>query len=174
VGGVQYIVGFLTLTPWRLAGRMLTLLFFIAGSLSIPASNADEKVQWQDIDQLCGQLQFETPQKKTIIVGGKSESRLYTAYLQDASVALYPATSAEKECCAATPIATAQSRKYGAFEFKGVGPGYYWLRVQKNGVTRVIPVHVTEAFDSKACYDSSVRRSVVVDSSPPTIQTRIR
>lgn len=153
---------------------MLGLFLFIAGSLSTPTSNAEEKLQWQDIDQLCGQLQFESPQKKIIIVDGKSELRLYTAYLQDALVTLYPATSAKKECCAATPMATAQSRKYGAFEFKGVEPGYYWLRVQKNGVMRVIPVHVTKAFETKACYDPAVRRSIVVDSTPPTIQTRIR
>ncbi|HXY51475.1 MAG TPA: hypothetical protein VEI01_18650 [Terriglobales bacterium] len=157
----------------RTLGR-LVLLFFIADSLSIPAYTADEKVQWLDVDQLCGQLQLETPEKKTIIVDGKTESRLYTAYLGDATITLYPATSAENECCATSPIATVRSRKYGAFEFKGVQPGYYWLRVQKNGIPRLIPVHLRGSFSEKSCSDSSVRRSFVVDSTQPKIETRIR
>jgi hypothetical protein len=89
-------------------------------------------------------------------------------------VTLYPATAAEKECCAASPIGTVRSRKYGAFEFKRIKPGYYWLQVQKNGSTRVIPLHLTIDFNEKACSDSSVRRGVVVDSAPPKIETRIR
>jgi len=153
---------------------MLGLLLFLTCLLSISASKADEKVGWQDVDQLCGQLQLETSKKKTIVVDGKTESRLYTAYLEDATITLYPATSDERECCAGNPIPTARSRKDGAFEFKGVQPGYYWLRVQKNGLERLIPVHVRSTFNEKACYDSSVRRSVVVDATPPKIETRIR
>jgi hypothetical protein len=98
-------VGFLIRTPRRLA-----VFVFIAGWLS-PVSKADEKVRWEDVDQLCGQLQLEVPEKKIIIVDGKSESRLYTAYLQGATVTLFPATHAEKECCAASPIAVEQARR---------------------------------------------------------------
>ena len=162
-------MGFLIRTP-----RQLAVFVFIAGWLSLPISEADEKVQWQDVDQLCGQLQLEVPEKKIIIVYRKSESRLYTAYLQDATVTLYPATSAEKECCAASPIATARSGKYGTFELRAVQPGYYWLRVQKHGITRVVPLHLTSAFSENTCSDSSVRRSFVVDATPPKIETRIR
>lgn len=162
-------MGFLIRTPRRLA-----VFVFIVGSLSVPVSKADERVQWQDVDQLCGQLQLEVPEKKIIIVDGKNESRLYTAYLRDATVTLYPATYAEKECCAASQIATARSRKYGAFELSAVLPGYYWLRVQKGGLTRVIPIHLTSTFSEKACSDSSVRRSFVVDATPPKVETRIR
>ena len=136
--------------------------------------NAAEKVEWQDIDQLCGELQLEAPGKKTIVVDGKTESRLYTAYVEEATIALYPATAAEKECCDGTPIATTRSRNYGAFEFKSVRPGYYWLRVQKNAFVRLIPIHLRSVFNQKVCYDSSVRRSVVVDATPPKIETRIR
>jgi hypothetical protein len=150
------------------------MFLLIAGSLYAPASKADEQVQWQDVDQLCGQLQLEAAEKRTIVVDGRTESRLYTAYLPGATVTLYPATKAEKECCAAGPIATAVSRKYGAFEFKGVQPGYYWLRVQKNGVMQVIPVHLKSTFSKTSCSDSSLRRSFVVDASPPKIETRIR
>jgi hypothetical protein len=153
---------------------MLGLLLSLTCLVSISASAADEKVEWQDVDQLCGQLQLETPEKKAITADGKTESRHYTAYLEVATIALYPATSDEKKCCAGNRILTAHSRKDGAFEFKGVRPGYYWLRVQKNGLERLIPVHVRGAFSEKACYDSSVRRSVVVDATPPKIETRIR
>ena len=83
------------------------MFLLIAGSLYAPASKADEQVQWQRVDQLCGQLQLETAEKRTIVVDGRTESRLYTAYLPGATVTLYPATKAEKECCAASPIATA-------------------------------------------------------------------
>ena len=99
---------------------------------------------------------------------------LYTAYLEAATIALYPATSDENECCAGNPMATVRSRKHGAFEFKGVQSGYYWLRVQKNQLTRLIPVHVRSAFNEKVCYVPSVGRSMVVDASPPKIETRIR
>jgi hypothetical protein len=71
-------------------------------------------------------------------------------------------------------MATTRSRRYGAFEFEGVQPGTYWLRVQKNELLRLIPVRVTHPFDEKTCHDPSVSRSVVVDSSPPKIETRIR
>jgi len=153
---------------------MVSPLLLIASFLSPPASNAAERVQWQKVDQLCGQLQLAAPEEKTIIVDGKAKSRLYTAYIEGAMVTLYPATAAERECCAASPIATVRSRKYGAFEFRRIQPGYYWLQVQTNGSTQVIPLHLTSDFNEKACSDSSVRRSVVVDSAPPKIETRIR
>jgi hypothetical protein len=159
---------------WRLLLSVLGLALFFASSATAVAGNSGKKVEWQDVDQLCGQLQLEAPQRKKIIVEGRTELRLYTAYLEAATVALYPATPGEKDCCTGGPMATTRSRSYGVFEFEGVQPGYYWLRVHRNGLTRLIPVHVTNAFDNKACHDSSVRRSVVVDSTPPKIQTRIR
>ena len=150
------------------------MFLLIASSLYPPSSQAEEQVHWQDVDQLCGQLQLEAAEKRTIVVDGRTETRLYEAYLRGATVTLYPATKADKECCAAGSIATAISRKYGAFEFKGILPGYYWLRVQKNGVTHVIPVHLTTAFNETSCSALSVRCSFVVDASPPKIETRIR
>ncbi len=138
-----------------------------------PHSNADGQTQWQATDQLCGQLELAAPKRKQIVVNGKSELRLYTA-LESATATLYPARSPREECCDAKPIATAESRRYGAFEFEGVKPGTYWLRVQKNEVLHLIPVRVTHEFDKKACQDPSVGRSFVLDSSPPRIETRIR
>ena len=137
-------------------------------------SKPDMQTPWQAIDQLCGQLQLAAPKEKQITVDGKSESRLYTAYLESATVTLYPATSPEERCCKGKPAATTLSRRYGAFEIAGMQAGTYWLRVQKNELLRVIPVRLTNDFDQKACHDVSVGRSIVVDSSPPKIEMRIR
>jgi hypothetical protein len=138
-----------------------------------PKPTSDVLTHWQTIDQLCGQLQL-APKKKQIIVDGKSESRLYAAYLESATVTLYRATSQEEQCCKGKPIATTRSRRYGAFEFEGIQPGSYWLRVQKNESLLQVPVQVTQAFDQKACHDPSVGRSIMLDSSPPKIEMRIR
>ena len=40
-------------------------------------------------------------------------------------------------------------------------------------IKKVVPVHLTSDFNERLCSDSSVRRSVVVDSIPPKIETRI-
>ncbi len=107
-------------------------------------------------------------------MNGKSEERLYVAYLEGASLALYAQTSLEEGCCTGKPLATTQSRKHGSFSLEGVQQGAYWLRLQKNQLIRLIPIRVTKNFDEKLCRDPSVGRSVVVDSSPPKIESRIR
>jgi hypothetical protein len=161
----------------RMVFNCLMMFAALVGALFPQAASnpkSDVQTQWQTTDQLCGQLELVAPKKKRVIVNGKSELHLYTSYLENATATLYPATSLGEECCEAKPIATANSRRYGAFEFEGVKPGTYWLRVQENGVLRLIPVRVTNAFDKKACHDPSVGRSFVVDSSPPKIEIRIR
>ena len=157
--------------------RLMALTVFASAALlpqGAPRPKSDVQTQWQAVDQLCGQLELTTPTKKHIIVDGKPEVRLYTAYLEGATVTLHPATSGDKECCAGQPVATTRSRKYGAFELDGVQPGNYRLRVQKDDLVRQIPIRITENFDRRACHDASVARSIMVDSSPPKIQTRIR
>ena len=137
-----------------------------------PKPKSDVQTQWQATDQLCGQLELAASLKKQIMVNGTSELRLYSAYLENATANLYRAPPPGEECCTSKPIATTRSRRFGAFEFEGVQPGTYWLRVQKNEVLSLIPVRVTHGFDKKACHDPSVGRSFVVDSSPPQIKTR--
>jgi len=156
--------------------RLVMVALFVVAFFpqAVPNPKSDVQIQWQATAQLCGQLELVAPKKKQIIVDGKSELRLYTAYLENATVTLYPATSLAEECCEAKPTATTQSARYGAFEFADVKPGIYWLRVHKNEVLRLIPVRVTHEFDKKACHNPSVGRSFVVDSSPPKIETRIR
>jgi hypothetical protein len=153
---------------------LLVAFSMAADAQSAPTAKSDAQTNWQSVDQLCGQLELSTPKQKHVIVDGKSELRLYTAFLEGATLTLYPGTSTEPECCAVKAIATTQSHKFGAFELESVQPGRYWLRVQKNEFVRLIPVRVTDDFDKKQCQKPWVRRAFVVDSNPPKVQTRIR
>jgi len=38
---------------------------------------SNSEVKWQSVDQLCGQVELSGPTKKTIVVNGKRETRLY-------------------------------------------------------------------------------------------------
>jgi hypothetical protein len=157
-----------------LAVVLLAALSMAALAQSAPMSNSNVQTNWQAIDQLCGQLEHSTPKQKRIVVNGKSEVRLYTAFLEGATLTVYPGTSTERECCAVKAIATTQSHKFGTFEFDGVRPGAYWIRVQKNEFVGLIPVRVTDNFDPEKCKKPEVSRSFVVDSSPPKVEKRIR
>src|SRR4051812_38709421 len=126
----------------------IATLSTVAIAQNAPVPKSDVQANWQAIDQLCGQIELSTPKQKHIVVDGKSEVRLYTAFLEGAMLTLYPGTSTEHECCTVKAIATAQSHKFGAFEFEGVQPGAYWLRVQKNGFVGLIPIRVTDDFDA--------------------------
>jgi hypothetical protein len=139
-----------------------------------PTPGSNVQPLWQEIDQFCGQLELASPSKRQIVVNGKSQLTLNTVYMERASMTLFAVASPEDRCCGATPVASAQSRRYGAFELEGVNSGKYWLRVQKDDLTYLIPVRVTQRFDQKICRDPSVGRSIVVDSRPPKIQIRIR
>ena len=104
----------------------------------------------------------------------KPEVRLYTAYLDHATVKLYQAPPAKKECCDGQPLATTESGKYGEFEFRGIRAGSYWLRVQKGELVSTILFSLTEDFNEAVCQDPSIVRYIVADSMPPKIGTRIR
>jgi len=152
----------------------LAALSSIAVAQNATVPNSDVQTEWQAIDHLCGQIELSAPKQKRIVVDGKSEVRLYTAFLEGATLNLYPGTAAENECCAVKAVATTQSHRFGAFEFDGVQPGTYWLRVQKNEFVYLVPVRVTDDFDAKECRLPEVSRAFVVDSSPPRVQKRIR
>lgn len=138
-------------------------------------SESPHEPHWQSVDQLCGQIELSAPTKKTIVCDNKTETRLYATYLRDADVFLYSATAGEGTCCgSAGPIARTRSRQSGAFEFSQFRGGLYWLQVRKGTLEKTIPVRVIRDFDAGLCHDSSVRRSFVVDSRPPTVRTRIR
>jgi hypothetical protein len=119
-----------------MAFNRLVMFVLIVGAL-FPEAVPNPKSDVQTTGQLCGRLELAAANKKQIMVDGKSELRLYTAYLENATATLYSATSLGEECCEAKPIATTRSHRYGAFEFADVKPGTYWLRVQKNEVPRL-------------------------------------
>ncbi len=152
-----------------LTAVLFAALSFVAVAQNAPPPNSDGQTRWQAIDQLCGQIELSTPRKKRIVVEGKSEIRLYTAFLEDATLTLYPGTLTEP-----LPIATTQSHKFGTFAFHGVAPGVYWLRIQKKEFVALIPVRVTDNSNAEVCKRPEVARSFVVDSSPPKVQKRIR
>jgi len=140
---------------------------------SVPPHYGD--TQWQSVDQICGHLEFGTPKKTTIVVNGKTETRLNANPLKDADVIVYRGTASDKICCAdAAPASHTHSNKFGQFEFSGFQNGWYWLRVKKGGFSATMPLHVTRDFDPKSCRDRSVDRIFTVDAQPPNVQTRIR
>ena len=161
----------------RAFGYLLVSTVLASGGLFAQAAKkttAQTDAQGQVIDQLCGHLELSAPKKKYIVVNGKPETRLYTAHLEGATVSLFSTSSADHHCCKRKPLATARSTKYGRFEITGVQRGAYWLKIQRGGLLRAIPVRVTDDFDERKCHAPSVIRSVVVDSDPPKIETRIR
>ena len=160
--------------PFLAVVVFLVVFSIVAVGQSPPTHAPDVETNWESIDQLCGQLELSAPKQKHYIVDGKSEIRLYTAFLEDATLTLYHGTSTERECCAVKEIATTQSHRFGAFEFEGVQPGTYWLRVQKNEFVRVIPVRVTDNFDARQCKKPWINRAFVVDSNPPKVHVGIR
>ena len=130
--------------------------------------------QWQKTSQLCGVLEFATPKKKTIVVNGRTETRLYENPVEEADVLLYRGKVLDKTCCPdTTPTARTRSNRYGTFEFSGFQSGWYWLRVERDGLDVTIPLQVTSDPDIKFCRDPSVGRIYTVDSKPPSVQTQI-
>jgi hypothetical protein len=145
-------------------------------SYSQVVSNSKPKTApaWQSIDQLCGQLELSAPLEKHLVVNGKPEKRLYANYVERAKVGLHPATNDDSKCCGNVPIAQTESGRFGAFALEGIKKGKYWLRVQKDSLVYLVPLSITNDFKAQACHDSSVGRSVVLDSNPPSVETRIR
>ena len=131
--------------------------------------------QWQNIDQLCGVLEFATPKKKTITTAdGKTETRMYANVLKDAKVALYKGTASDEVCCGGkTPAGNTKSDELGRFELSGFQSGWYWLRIQSDNFSTTLPLHVTSDFNDKSCHDRSVGRIFTVDAQSPKVETRI-
>jgi hypothetical protein len=142
---------------------------------SLPVSQQHNTAHWQDVDQLCGDLELATPRKKTITTAdGKTETRLYANFLGDATVSLYRGTASDESCCEGkTPVGHARSNKFGRFELTGFPSGWYWLRIESNNLKTTIPLHVTSDFNDKSCQDRSVGRIFTVDAQPPKVETWI-
>lgn len=140
-----------------------------------PVSQQASSPQWQNVDQLCGTLQFVAPKKKAIrTANSKTETRLYANVLKDADVMVYKGAPSDAICCRTnTAAAHRKSNKFGRFELPGFQNGWYWFRVESNDFGATIPLHVTRDFNDKSCHDRSVGRIFTVDARPPKIEIRI-
>lgn len=132
-------------------------------------------VQWQNVDQLCGTLIFGTPKEKSITTAdGKVETRSYANFLNQADLELYKGTASDESCCAGkTLVGQTKSDEHGRFELPSFAGGWYWLHIEKNRFSTMIPLHVTADFSAKSCHDRSVGRIFTVDAHPPKVETRI-
>jgi hypothetical protein len=141
---------------------------------SVPQPQSNEGPKWQRVDQLCGDVELAAPTKKTIAVNGKTETRQYVTEVRNAEVALYRGAATDKACCgSAVPMARTLSARSGQFEFSSFQRGLYWLAVRKGSFSGAIPLQLTDDFSLKSCHAPSTERRFVVDSQPPTVETRI-
>jgi hypothetical protein len=155
----------------------LTTLSVIAIAMwvqNVPQPLSNEGPKWQRVDQLCGEVELEAPTKKSIVVNGNAEIRLYSTPVRNAEVILYQGTTTDKTCCGSSaPVARTRSNNFGTFEFSGVHRGLYWLKVKNARVNGAIPLQLTDDFSAKSCHAPSTARSFIVDGHPPTVETRI-
>ena|SRR5215471_554015 len=157
---------------------VIAVIFFAVGTM-LPqvekASPGPDQTGWQEVDQLCGQLELSKPSTRIIIVNGKREERSYLSYLSDAKVLLYRGADSDTECCGKSKaLEKTTSKRFGAFALPGYEHGLYWLQVRKGSVHGEVPLHVTENSNERKCRAPEVRRSFIVDSKPPSVQVRIR
>jgi hypothetical protein len=160
----------------KLGPTLLTIAIamWVRSLQGVPQPQSSEGPKWQKVDQLCGEVELAGPTKKSIVVNGKTEVRLYSTPVRNAEVALYRATATDKTCCAGSaPVARTRSNKIGVFEFSGFRRGLYWLKVRNGHVEGAIPLRLTDDFRAESCHAPSVERTFVVDARPPTVETRI-
>jgi hypothetical protein len=158
------------LTVWLLT---IAIAIWISSRQAESSPQSNDGPKWQRVDQLCGELELAAPTKKSIVVNGKTEIRLYSTPVRNAEVILYHATAADKTCCTSAPLARTRSTKFGAFEFSGYIRGLYWLKIEAGTVNGAIPLQLTDDFNAKFCHAPSTSRSFIVDARPPTVETRI-
>jgi hypothetical protein len=153
----------------------LPALFGISLAQAAPPNRAsNSSLQWQKVDQLCGQVELAAPTKKEIVVNGKAETRLYATHVTDAELVLYSGSRDENKCCRQQKVLErTKSNRYGSFYLTAFRMGYYWLQITKGTLNVFIPIEVTHEFDSTSCHDHSVGRLFIADSVPPTVITRI-
>ncbi len=133
------------------------------------------ELEWQKVDQLCGQLELAKPTTKSIMVNGKREERSYVTFLNGAEVFLYRGANSDRECCGnRKPLAHTRSGRFGTFELPGLEHGLYWMQVRKGDLASEIPLLVAEDFNARKCRAPEVKRGFVVDSKPPVVEVRIR
>jgi hypothetical protein len=153
----------------------IAIAMWVHSARGVPQAQSNGSPKWQRVDQLCGHVQLAAPSKKTVVVNGKTEVRLYSAPAKNADVALYQRSVTDKTCCgSSTALARTRSNNVGAFELSGFHRGLYWLEVKNGNVSGAIALELTDDFSAKSCHAPEVERTFVVDAQPPTVETRIR
>ena len=82
-----------------------------------PLLQSGEEPKWQTVDQLCGQLERAAPTKKTFVIGGKTETRLYATPVKEAQVPSVENPAREPEVRNAHRMVGMQMRKENAVDF---------------------------------------------------------
>ena len=108
----------------RLGSRVWLLTAVVAASAQLSS-----KVP--NFDQLCGELSFVTP-----VSGGGMDSEA----LKNVKMELYLREVGIVCCRNSNPFFKTITGKEGAFEFKNVDPGRYWLAVHYHGKMFQMPI----------------------------------
>lgn len=99
---------------------MMAIVSLIGPLQGAPPPQSGGQANSQKVDQLCGDLKLVAPTKKTIVIDGKTEVRLYETPMDNAEVILYRGNALDKTCCgSAGPAASTRSNRFGRFEFSG-------------------------------------------------------
>jgi hypothetical protein len=91
---------------------------------TVIAALGESSPKFVNLDRLCGELSFVTP-----VSGGGMDSEP----LSDLKLELYPWEEGIGCCGNSQPFFETRTGKDGAFEFKNVDPGRYWLVVHRRG-----------------------------------------
>ena len=124
------------------------------------AASAQSSSKVPTFDQLCGELSFVTP-----VSGGGMDSEA----LKNVKVELYLREVGIVCCRNSNPFFKTITGKEGAFEFKNVDPGRYWLAVHYHGKMFQMPI-VFDPQSRTAASPACWRRysiSTLKGTSPP-------
>jgi hypothetical protein len=91
---------------------------------AVIATSAESSPKFVSFDRLCGELSFVTP-----VSGGGMDSEP----LNNVKLELYPWEDGIACCRNSHPFFKTITGKEGAFEFKNVAPGQYWLVLHYQG-----------------------------------------
>jgi hypothetical protein len=102
----------------RVKGLTFPLIWLLAAVIT---TSAESLPKFVNLDRLCGELSFVTP-----VSGGGMDSEP----LNNVRLDLYPWEEGIVCCRNSHPFFKTVTGKEGAFEFKNVAPGRYWLVVR--------------------------------------------
>ena len=164
----------MTVKPLDISAIFMSCVFLVGISLA-----ADGAPDWQNVDQLCGQVQSVKDTKRVIRQkDGRVETHLYETPIRNAKISLYRAVAAEGKCCDDKQLkAETVSGRWGSFVFRNVDKGKYWLVVGKENRRYEMPIFLTADYNEHCCDDpnSGLVRTFWMDAIPrPKIEIHVR